>query len=68
MGFFTTGFATGFDLTGLTIYEFMSEEVEEAANYTDACFGLGDDILRGDWRSMLNLNVFGWLLLLRVLF
>lgn len=42
----------------------MSGEEKEVVNYSDVCFCLGDDVLRGDWGSMLNLDVFEWLLLL----
>jgi len=42
----------------------VSGEGEEAANYPDVCFGLCDDVLGGDWRSMLDLDVVQRLLLL----
>lgn len=44
--------------------EFVNGRAEEAADCPDVCFGFGNDILGGDWKSMLNLNVFRWLLLL----
>ena len=43
--------------------ELVSGEKEEAANYPDICFGLGDDVLGGDRGSMFDLDVFEWLLL-----
>jgi len=44
--------------------ELVSGEEKEATNCPNVCFGLGNDVFGGDWRSMLNLDVFGWLLLL----
>ena len=42
---------------------FCEREAEEEASYPDICFGFGDDILGGDWRSVINLDILGRLLL-----
>lgn len=42
----------------------MNGEAGGRSECPDICFGFGDDILGGDWRGVLNLDIFGWFLLL----
>ena len=65
-GFFTADFSGCFGFRGLaTCREGVYEgEAEEEGKCSDIFFGFSDDILGRDWGSMLDLDVFGWLLLL----